>query len=93
MAIYEIPASVKELFDYGETMGYRIIDYTKPEMDNIQSMAFFLELIGVKDENIFQDDGTQVILMHPDYEYKLVIDSGGLGDFYAHGFTISLFKE
>lgn len=92
MAIYEIPNSVKDMFDCGET-SYRIVDYTIQEMDNNQSMQFFLDCIGATEDNIETDDGTQVTIKHPDFEHKLVIDSGGLGDFYSHGFDVCLFND
>ena len=87
--IYEIPDSVKEMFEQGET-SYRIVDYTIQEMDNNHSMQFFLDCIGATEDNIDVDDGTQVVVKHPDFEHKLVIDSGGLGDFYSHGFDVTL---
>jgi hypothetical protein len=87
--IYEMPSSVKEMFEQGEN-SYRIIDYSINEMDNIQSMQYFLDLIGAKSENIETDDGTQMVIIHPDFDHKLVIDSGGLGDFYSHSFDVSI---
>lgn len=81
-----------EMFEMGEN-SYRIIDYTISEMDNIESMQYFLNCIGALDENIETDDGTQVVIVHPDYSHKLVIDSGGLGDFYSHGFDVTISFE
>jgi hypothetical protein len=91
MPIYEVPNSVQELFEQGEA-SYRIIDYTIQEMDNNQSMQFFLDYIGATSENIEVDDGTQVIIKHPDFNHKLVIDSGGLGDFNSHGYDVTLLE-
>ena len=91
MAIYEIPNSVQDMFEQGET-SYRIVDYTIQEMDNNQSMQYFLDCIGATDDNIEIDDGTQVVVKHPNFDYKLVIDSGGLGDFYSHGYDVSLLE-
>lgn len=51
MEIYEIPNSVQHMFEQGEN-SYRIIDYSIQEMDNIQSMQFFLDCIGATDDNI-----------------------------------------
>lgn len=90
--IYEIPSSVKEMFELGEN-SYRIIDYSIQDMDNIQSMQYFLECIGASSDNIQTDDGTQVVVVHPDFDHKLVIDSSGLGDFYSHGYDVSLFTD
>jgi primosomal protein N' len=88
---YEIPNSVKEMFEQGEN-SYRIIDYSIEEMDNIQSMQHFLDCIGATSENIDIDDGTQVVVKHPDFDHKLVIASGGLGDFYSHGYDVTLLE-
>ena len=93
---YEIPNSVDELFKNGPGNSYKIIDYTRDgpgSMDNIQSMQCFLENIGATSENIDVDDGTQVVLQCPGYSFKLVIDSGGLGDFYSHGYDVSLYEK
>ena len=90
--IYEIPNSVKEMFEQGEN-SYRIIHYSIQEMDNIQSMQHFLDCIGTTTDNIETDDGTQVVIIHPDFDHKLVIDSGGLGDFYSHGYDVTLYSE
>lgn len=90
--IYEIPNSVKEMFEQGEN-SYRIIDYSIQAMDNIQSMQHFLDRIGATSDNIETDDGTQVVIVHPDFDHKLVIDSGGLGDFYSHGYDVTLYSE
>lgn len=87
MPIYEIPDFVKMLFEQGENC-YRIIDYSF-EMDNIEAMQYFLDCIGATDENIELNDGTQVIIIHPDFDYKLVIDSGGLGDFFSHVYHVT----
>jgi hypothetical protein len=89
---YNIPKTVEELFENKE-MSYSIIDYTIDEMDNIESMVYFLDSItGLTDEMIEEDNGTQVILKHPNYKYKLCIDSGGLGDFFSHGYDVSVLE-
>lgn len=85
--IYEIPDSVLSLFQQGES-SYRIISYER-EMDNNQSMRHFLECIGATEDNIYEDSGTQVILKHPDRPDMFVVDAGGLGDFFSHGFDVS----
>jgi hypothetical protein len=93
MATYEIPNNVKELFEQGEN-SYRIIDYAPDmSMDNKQSMGYFLDCIGAKQDNIEEDEGTQIVLMHPDFGMKYVVDSGGLGDFFSHGFDVSLYEN
>lgn len=92
-SIYEIPGSLKDLFDIGET-SYKIVDYSKGmDMDNIEAMIFFLERVGVPSENIHTYDGTQVFLTHPDFNHLLQIDCSGMGDFFSHLFEVSIIKE
>ena len=90
--IYELPSSIKELFEECDT-SYRIIDYTIEDMDNIESMNYFLDILDINGDLIEEDYGTQVVLKHPDYDYKIVIDSGGLGDFYSHRYDVSLYED
>ena len=93
MSIYEIPESVIDLFEQGEN-SYRIIDYDEGmEMDNNESMEYFLEQIEATEENMVLEDGTMVILKHKDFEETYIIESGGLGDFFSHGFDVSLNNE
>ena len=93
MTTYELPDTVKELFEQGENQ-YRIIDYApEMEMDNNQSMGYFLDHIGATAYNIKYNDGTQVTLLHEDYEMMYVVDAGGLGDFFSHGFEVSLYDN
>lgn len=87
-----IPNHIKELFENKDNV-YDIIDYNLPAMDNIESMQYFLDNIdGITDNNIEVDDGTQVILTHEDYQYKLQIDAGGLGDFFSHMFEVTVIE-
>lgn len=95
--IYEIPDSLDALFaEVAEEGGmfYRIVNYEKGlDMDNNQSMKHFLENVGICEESIVNNYGTQVILQHPDYKKHVVIDSGGLGDFYSHGFECAWVED
>ena len=84
--MYDIPETVEELFSNGEA-AYSITDPEQPG-DNIFAMRLFLDLVGVPDGFIEIDDGTQVTVF--DGETRLVIDSGGLGDFHLHGFTTTV---
>lgn len=87
-----IPNNIKELFDNKDNV-YYIIDYDLPEMDNIESMQYFLDNIDcIYDNNIEVDDGTQVVLTHEDYPYKIQIDAGGLGDFFSHMFEVTVIE-
>ena len=92
---YNIPNSVEEIFTDIENgkNDYSIIDYSIQEMDNIQSMIYFLDLIGANDEDIDTLDGTQCYLKNKDYKYLICIDSGGLGDFHSHKFNTSIYYE
>lgn len=91
--IYEVPEMVKQMFSDAPT-SYRIIDYSdNMEMDNIQSMQYFLNYIEFPSEDILEDYGTQVILQHPDFDFKICIDSGGLGDFFSHGFDVNIYED
>lgn len=96
--IYEVPNSVTELFDDVEKgagfASYRIIDYTEgKEMNNSESLAFFAEITGIPVEYVLEDEGTQLTLEHPDFKQKVVIDSGGLGDFHSHSFECTWLEE
>jgi hypothetical protein len=86
---FNLPEDIDELFYRGEET-YSLIDYDLPEMDNIQSMDFFVNLLDIPEENILLDDGTMIILTHPDYDYNLRIDAGGLGDFHSHKWEVSI---
>jgi hypothetical protein len=91
MPIYEIPNSVTDLFEQGEN-SYRIIDYEIPDMDNIESLGYFLDQVGVSNGDIYESESTQVVLTHPDFDFMLVVDSGGLGDFYSHRYDVSVYE-
>lgn len=89
--IYDIPGNFTELFndveENGGSISYRIINYNEGmDMDNIQSMQHFIDSVGIYDDYIEEDNCTQIILSHPEYLNRIVIDSGGLGDFFSHGF-------
>jgi hypothetical protein len=94
--IYEIPNSISQMF-YDFTQGersYRIINQNdNMGMDNNQSMQHFAECVGIPTENIENDEGTQIVVSHEDYNFKIVIDAGGLGDFYSHGFDMSRYED
>ena len=94
--IYEIPYSINQLFfefEHGET-SYRIINENDDMiMDNNQSMQHFIECVGIPAENIEDNEGTQIVVSHEDYNFKIVIDAGGLGDFYSHGFEMSRYED
>ena len=85
--IIEIPKSIKELFENGE-QSYKMVDYSKEmEMDNNQSMNWFIENVPIPYENIVDDSGTQIIVELNGKE--LCIDVGGLGDCFSHEFVVT----
>lgn len=82
---WNIPESPEALFEAGEAR-YWIKDRDCVG-DNIYAMNLFLDAVGVPAEMVEEDSGTQVILF--DGAKRLVIDSGGLGDFHLHGFDVT----
>jgi hypothetical protein len=92
--IYEIPSSIIQLFyefEHGES-SYKIIN-ENISMDNNESMQHFIDCVGIPTENIENNQGTQIVLSHKDYNYKIVVDAGGLGDFYSNCFDMSRYEE
>jgi hypothetical protein len=91
MSRYEVPSDIKELFDNKEC-SYAIVDYGDDmEMDNNESMEYFISILNdYTDDNMVEDNGTMVRLKHPDYDYEIYISSGGLGDFFSHGFDVEI---
>lgn len=83
---YEIPSTIKELFE--DDAHYKIIDYST-EMDNIEAMECFIERVEIPLDNILLNDGTQAFFCHPNYNYHIVVDSGGLGDTFSHEFDVT----
>jgi hypothetical protein len=86
MTEYNIPDSVRQLFENG-ACSYSIRDHGQAG-DNIFAMNLFLDCVGVPENMIECHDGTQVTLF--DGQTRLVIDSGGLGDFHLHGYEVSV---
>lgn len=96
--VYEVPESLDELFEdmisnKGEVT-YRIVNYGEGmSMDNNESMSHFLEVVDTGKVEVTDNYGTQIVLQHPNYERKVVIDAGGLGDFFSHAFYCSWEEE
>ena len=57
---------------------------SEQDMDNIESMRHFIEENDLEDF-VKEDDGTAVVLEHPEYGFYVGLDSYGLGDFFSHG--------
>ena len=92
--IYEVPDNVEEIFDEVEKQGsasYRIIDTNNGmDMDNVQALKYFIDTVEDLSEYITEDLGTQITIKHPKYKNSVKIDSGGLGDFFSHGYECSI---
>lgn len=84
---WNIPATYDELVGNGETR-YEILGVET--WDNMDSMRRFVEAVGIPPDVIEVDDGTQLTLRHPDPTLKIVIDAGGLGDFFDSGFNVTV---
>jgi hypothetical protein len=61
--------------------------------DNMDSMRRFVEAVGIPADKIEVDDGTQIIVTHPDPTKMIVIDAGGLGDFFNSGFDVAVLER
>jgi len=83
---YDIPDNVNSLFANGEH-SYHIFD-SKQSGDNIFAMQLFVECVGIPNKMIEIDDGTQITVFNG--EKRIVIDSGGLGDFHLHGYDVTV---
>jgi len=93
MSEYNMPESIVDIFEEGEGQ-WTAQDYApEMEMDNVEAMNWFMEKVGIRDEDCASIEDTQIILKHPEYPHKLCVDSGGLGDFFSHGFDVSISEE
>ena len=71
-------------YDFDTSMG----------IDNILSMEEFLDWhLKYKDENLEMLDGTQAIFKHYNFDFKIVANSGGRGDFYSHKIEFLMCEE
>ncbi len=84
---WNIPADYDALVAGGDAQ-YSILGVETA--DNTDSMCRSLDAVGVPAEKIEVDDGTQVVLTHPDPAKVIVIDAGGLGDFFDSGFDVAI---
>ena len=89
--IYEVPKDIIELFNGFRTSSgeqvYRIVNYNQGmEMDDGQALNHFLNTLGVSNDCIIDKQDNQVTLSCEQFNYTIVIDVEGLGDFYSHGF-------
>jgi len=84
---YDVPENYNELVAGGDA-SYEIIGVVA--QSNIDAMRMFLEAVGIVAEQIEVDDGTQVIITHPDETKVITVDAGGLGDCDRHGFDVTI---
>jgi len=84
-----------EIFEEVKINGYYRYNFdTEVSLDNIQSMNEFLNYhLDYNEEDLETYDGTQCIFQNENYEFKLVCDSGGRGDFYSHKIEFSKWEE
>lgn len=86
MKDWNIPESISQLFDnVPEQYWIKDSEYSG---DNIFAMGLFVESVGIPSDMIEEDYGTQIVLFNG--ERRIVIDSGGLGDFHLHGFDVTM---
>ena len=83
---YFLPKDIDELFNSGETQWYVIDHDPYMDMDNVRSLEFFLDAVGISEDDCVVTEDTQVILKH-NGRY-MCVDSGGLGDFFSHSFDV-----
>lgn len=53
------------------------------DLNNVESMRVFLADYDLEN-NVYGDDGTLVVLFHDDYDFHVVVESYGGGDFFSH---------
>lgn len=58
--------------------------------NNSDSMNRFVEAVPGLADKIEVDDGTQIIVTHPDPAKMVTIDAHGLGDFFDSGFDVTI---
>ena len=98
MGEYDVPETIKQMFDdvlkSVDGVEYSIVDYSdEMDLDNVESMTYFLDMLGVDSEDVLEDNGTLVYLKDVGYAEVIAIESYGLGDTYSHGFYCSVVTE
>lgn len=83
-----------DIVDIFENVGMSYHFKTKASYDNIGSMQIFIDsILDLENKHIDIAEGTLVVLKHPDYDYKVRLDSGGEGDFKSHRIDTSIYVE
>ena len=93
MSSYNMPKSLDEIFLVGETQWTACSYEPDMDMNNVASLTWFMETVGISEGDCVEVEDTQIIVEHPNYPYMLRIDSGGLGDFFSHCFDVSIVEE
>jgi hypothetical protein len=87
----DLPGSIREIFENKEAE-YRLNqDYSEPDMDNVQSLAWFISGVGIPASAIDENFGTQIVVSDPEFKFRLVIDSTGGGDTHTHLYSVSVY--
>jgi hypothetical protein len=84
---WNIPANYDALVASGAA-SYSILGVLTA--DNSDSMSRFVDAVDGLAAHVEEDDGTQIRVAHPDPAKIIVIDAGGLGDFYDSGFDVTV---
>lgn len=83
---------IHEIFDSVKKQGSNVYEFEtdEPLLTNTVTMQFYIDyLTDIQPEHIVQNDGTQVILRHPDYPFEVQLDASGRGDFCTHRIDIT----
>ena len=95
-ASYELPDSLYQLFESVVEMEcdctFYITDYDLP-MNNIEAMQLFLHEVDISDEFIVSNEGTEVVVISPDYPGRIRISSYGNGNEFSHAYECTEVKE
>lgn len=84
---WNIPENFDRLIVLGDAQ-YSILGVET--RNNMDSMQRFVEAIPIPADKIEIDDGTQIIITHPDPSKIIVVEAHGLGDFFDSGFDVTV---
>lgn len=92
MKQYDVAAEtvLDEIFEYLAVRKDCSMDFSftsEDDMDNNEAMRVFLEDHDLL-ENVAEDLGKMVFLDHDEYNFQVVVESEGQGDFYSHGIYV-----
>lgn len=85
--------TVTDIFETVKNEKSAVYDFDTEEcMDNICAMGDFVNAY-IPEENMDLDDGTQCFIVHEDYDFMIVLDCGGRGDFNTHRVDATWYKK